>query len=425
MTAPVAVPGGQSRMARRIGMLLAVAVFINYVDRGNLATAAPVVQHEFHLSASQLGILLSSFYWTYAISQIPAGWLAERFRVERVVAVGFAIWSVATLLTGFAGGFATLLALRLMLGLGESVAFPCSSKMLATHVDIDRRGRANGAVSMGLAAGPAFGTFVGGMILARFGWRPLFVSLGALSLLWLWPWITGPVRNLSLACAPDPIQSPSYAEIIRRRGAVGAALGHFCCNYGFYIVINWLPLYLVQERGFSIAQMSVLGGAIYLMQAGGAFAGGWALDRWIRAGATPNRAYKTTIIGSQTATAICLVGAIWAPPLASSVFLLLAGACFGPGSTTLYAIGQTLSGPAAAGRWMAFQNGVGNLAGILSPAITGFLVDRTGHFYSAFALAITVMGIGVASWIAVVPRIAPLDWTTQRRIPPNGIPEAA
>jgi MFS family permease len=425
MTASFVGPDGQSRMARRIGMLLAVAVFINYVDRGNLATASPLVQRQFHLSASQLGILLSSFYWTYAISQIPAGWLAERFRVERVVAVGFAIWSVATLLTGLAGGFMTLLALRLMLGLGESVAFPCSSKMLATHVGIDKRGRANGAISMGLAAGPAFGTFVGGMILVRFGWRPLFISLGALSLLWLWPWITGPVRNLSRTLAPDPVQSPSYGEIIRRRASLGAALGHFCCNYGFYIVINWLPLYLVQERGFSIAQMSVLGGTIYLMQAGGAFAGGWALDRWIRAGATPDRAYKTMICASQTTTAMCLVGAIWAPPVASSVFLLLAGACFGPGSTTLYAIGQTLAGPPAAGRWMAFQNGVGNLAGILSPAITGFLVDRTGHFYSAFALAIAIMGIGVASWIAVVPRIAPLDWTSHPRGPSDEVPVAA
>jgi MFS family permease len=425
MTASVAGPGAQSQMARRMGMLLAVAVFINYVDRGNLATAAPVVQREFHLSASQIGILLSSFYWTYAISQIGAGWLAERFRVERVVAAGFAIWSVATMLTGLAGGFVTLLALRLLLGLGESVAFPCSSKMLSTHVSIDKRGRANGAIAVGLAAGPAFGTFVGGMILAHFGWRPLFVSLGALSLLWLWPWITGPVRDLSLVCTPDPVQSPSYAEIIRRRGAVGAALGHFCANYAFYVVISWLPLYLVQERGFSIARMAVLGGAVYLMQAGGAFVAGWAVDRSIRTGATPNRAYKTAMIASQTTFALCLVGAVWAPPVASSVFLLLAGAAFGPTSTTLYAVGQTLAGPAASGRWMGFQNCVGNLAGIVAPAITGFLVDRTGHFYSAFGLGIAVALIGVVSWIAVVPRIAPLDWTTRARIPTDAIPEAA
>jgi MFS family permease len=412
-------------MARRMGMLLAVAVFINYVDRGNLATAAPVVQREFHLSPSQIGILLSAFYWTYAINQLGAGWLAERFRVERVVALGFAIWSVATLLTGLAGGFVTLLALRLLLGLGESVAFPCSSKLLAVHVGIEKRGRANGAIAVGLAAGPAFGTFVGGMILAHFGWRPLFVSLGALSLLWLWPWLTGPVRDLSLVCAPDPVQGPSYVEIIRRRAAIGAALGHFCANYAFYIVISWLPLYLVQERGFSIARMAVLGGAVYLMQAGGAFAAGWGLDRWIRAGATPNRAYKTALVASQTTFALCLVGAVWAPLLASSVFLLLAGAAFGPTSATLYAVGQTLAGPAASGRWIGFQNCIGNLAGIVGPAITGVMVDRTGHFYTAFALAIAVALIGAVSWIAVVPRIAPLDWTSRPRIPDDVVPEAA
>ena len=105
--------------------------------------------------------------------------------------------------------------------------------------------------------------------------------------------------------------------------------------------------------------------------------------------------------------------------------ILLAGAAFGPTSTTLYAVGQTLAGPAASGRWMGFQNCVGNLAGIVAPAITGFLVDRTGHFYSAFGLGIAVALIGVVSWIAVVPRIAPLDWTTRPRIRADAIPEAA
>jgi MFS family permease len=425
MPATIARPDGQSRATARMAMLLAVAMFINYVDRGNLATAAPVVQREFHLPASQIGILLSAFYWTYAISQLGAGWLAERFRVERVIAVGFAIWSVATILTGLAGGFAMLLALRLLLGLGESVVFPCSSKLLSVHVGIEKRGRANGGISVGLAAGPAFGTFAGGMILAHFGWRPLFLSLGALSLLWLWPWLMGPARHLALSDAPAPVQGPSYAEIIRRRAALGAALGHFCYNYAFYFVISWLPLYLVQERGFSLAEMAELGGAVYLMQAVGAFATGWAQDRWMSTGGTPNRVYKMTMIGGQSVAAACLLGAVWAPPLASSACLLLAGLAFGSGSPTLYAVGQTLAGPAATGRWIGFQNFVGNLAGITGPAITGFLVDRTGHFYSAFALAIGVALAGVASWLAVVPRIAPLDWTPRPRVATDAVPEAA
>ena len=126
-------------------MLLGLAVLINYVDRGTLGTAAPVITNELHLSATQIGILLSAFYWVYAPAQLLTGWLAERFNTGRVIAVGFAIWSVATMLTGLAGGFAMLLALRFLLGLGESVSFPCSGKMLAQHTTVERRGSANGS----------------------------------------------------------------------------------------------------------------------------------------------------------------------------------------------------------------------------------------------------------------------------------------
>jgi MFS family permease len=404
--------------------LLAFAIFINYIDRGNLATAAPVIKNELHLSATQIGILLSAFYWTYAVSQLGAGWLAERFSVHRVIALGVAVWSIATMLTGVASGFVALLCLRLLLGLGESVAFPCSSKLLAQHVTMDRRGSANGAISVGLALGPAFGTYVGGLILARFGWRPLFLSLGALSLLWLWPWLKGTSHRMPDTHATRTDIGPSYMEIIRRREALGAGLGHFCANYVFYFVLSWLPLYLVQERGFSIARMAALGGGVYLMQAAGSFATGWAYDRWHQRGVTPNRMYKTTIVVSLLAAAACLVGVVVAGPVVSAVCLMLAGVTFGLGSPTLYAAAQTLAGPSAAGRWVGFQNFVGNLAGIVGPAITGFLVDHTGHFDTAFGLAIAVSLIGALAWSIMIPRIEPLTWARARVVPLVVVPAA-
>ncbi len=116
MTAAVAPRSRDSRAAWQLAFLLATAVFINYVDRGNLATAAPVLATELHLSATQIGVLLSSFYWTYAVSQLGAGWLAERYPVQRVIAAGFTLWCIATILTGFASTFAALLLLRLVLG---------------------------------------------------------------------------------------------------------------------------------------------------------------------------------------------------------------------------------------------------------------------------------------------------------------------
>jgi MFS family permease len=405
---PVSAEGNQS--ARRLVTLLALAIFINYVDRGNLATAVPVIKNELHLSTTQIGILLGAFFWTYMPMQLGAGWLAERFAVHRVVAVGFALWSIATMLTGLVSGFAALLFMRLLLGLGESVAFPCSSKLLAQHVKIDRRGRANGAIAVGLALGPAFGTFVGGLILARFGWRALFISLGALSLLWLWPWLTGPARNLPEAPPMSEGSGPSFLEISRRRAALGAGLGHFCANYTFYFLLSWLPLYLVRERGLSIVHMAALGGAVYLLQGVTAFVTGSTLDRWIQAGATADRAYKTAMVVSQLATAVCLLGVLIAGPVLSAAFLLVCGVTAGLMSPPLYATAQTFAGPTAAGRWMGLQNFLGNIAGVVGPPVTGFLVDRTGNFSSAFALAIAVALVGMLSWVTIVPCIAQLDW---------------
>ena len=235
-----------STNARRLSLLLAAAVFINFVDRGNLATAAPVVAKELHLSATQVGILLSSFYWTYAVSQLGAGWLAERYPVQRVIAAGFSLWCVATILSGFVSTFAALLVLRLVLGLGESVAFPCSSKMLAENVSVTRRGRSNGDIAIGLALGPAFGTYVGGLILARYDWRVLFISLGVLSLFWLIPWFAGPARTLQARPVETASSGPAFLDIIRQRAALGAGLGHFCANYIFYLcsrgcrTISWM-----------------------------------------------------------------------------------------------------------------------------------------------------------------------------------------
>jgi MFS family permease len=174
--------------ATRLVLLVSAAVFINYIDRGNLATAAPLMQDELHLSASQLGVLLSAFYYGYVLAMAPAGWLAERYGAHRMLAIGVAVWSAATFMTGFATSFAALLALRLLLGIGESAAFPCASKLLAHAVEVTHLGVANGVMSFGYLLGPAVGTLIGGLLMTSIGWRPVFIVFGCLSLAWLWPW---------------------------------------------------------------------------------------------------------------------------------------------------------------------------------------------------------------------------------------------
>src|SRR5256884_5933138 len=168
--------------------LLAAALFINYVDRGAVPTAAPLIQNELGLSASQLGVLFSAFFWSYALLQLPVGWLAERYGAHRVLAVGLAVWACATILVGLAHSFPALLAMRLLLGIGESAGFPCLSNLLATVMPVKSLGRANGIVACGYLFGPAVGAYCGGLIMAHYGWRATFWVFGGLSLLWLLPW---------------------------------------------------------------------------------------------------------------------------------------------------------------------------------------------------------------------------------------------
>ena len=134
--------------------LLVISVLINYIDRGNLSIAASMIQDELHISHSQLGILLSAFFWSYAAFQLISGWLVDRFNVNWVMAFGFLLWSTATSLTGFAHGLAGLFAVRLLLGVGESVAYPSYSKIFANHLPEHRRGFANSVIAAGVSLGP-------------------------------------------------------------------------------------------------------------------------------------------------------------------------------------------------------------------------------------------------------------------------------
>lgn len=397
--------------------LLAVAIFINYVDRGNLATAAPLIKDQLQLSSTQIGLLLSAFFWSYVPAQILAGWLAERINPYRTLALGLALWSIATAASGITSGFNTLIALRILLGLGESAAFPCSSKLLAHHLALDRLGGANGLLAAGQALGPAFGTFVGGMLIARIGWRSVFVLFGIVSLLWLVPWFAS-TRHASAHGDLQPRDlGPSFASILRHTEIWGASLGQFCAAYAFYFVISWLPLYLVKSRGLSVGQMAEIGGLIYLVYAASSYSVGWLSDQWIRIGASVNRARKTIMISGHVIIAASLIAAAIGDLTVAVISLFCAGVAFGFTSPNFFVIGQTLAGPRAAGKWVGIQNCVGNLAGIIAPIITGLVVDRTGQYYWAFIIAAAVAMIGIIGWGLMIKQVAPLDWGSVKVAP--------
>jgi MFS family permease len=401
-----------------LAALLGAALLINYVDRGTVSIAAPLLERELGLTAGQLGWLLSAFFWAYVASQPLMGWLTDRLGAARVLAAGFTLWSLATVLTGLSAGIAGLVAARLLMGVGESVTYPSALALLAQRVTDRHRARATSLLQLGGVAGPALGTFLGGLIMVSYGWRAMFVGLGLASLVWLIPWSRqlrrappdnagsdGPGRD----AAPDA--GPSFGAILGQRALWGAMAGNFCSNYAFYFVFTSLPLYLVHERGLSLLAMTHLTGGLYALDAVSVLTTGWLLDTWIRRGATANRAYKTALTLSAAGVGVCLL-ATGGAGLAGAVVLLLAtGVMDGLNSPSVCSLVQHFAGPLATGRWMGVQNAVSNLSGVVAPLVTGYLAEATGRYTAGLWVAGAVALLGVGAWLIVVPAVRPVDWS--------------
>ncbi len=394
--------------------LLVISVGINYIDRGNLSVAGVALKTELHLNATQLGWLLSAFFWTYAGFQMVAGWLIDRYNVVWVYAFGYFIWSAATLLTGVVNGFAMLFALRLLLGMSESVAYPSYSKIIAAGFPENKRGIANGLIDAGSKLGPALGVLAGGLVLNHFGWRGLFLIVGAGSMLWLLPWtaIAGKIKTgTSAHLSEGRADTAGFGEILRQRSAWGTFLGLFCGNYAWYFMLTWLPQYFIMERHYSTAKMAQFGSLPFWAVATGAVTGGFLSDRWIESGASPTLVRKTfTTTGLTLFAAIFLPSAIVKDENTALWLMIAASFCFGLFSSNHWAITQTLAGTAAAGRWTGMQNMCGNFAGIVAPVLTGKIVDVTGHFFWAFICVSGLVLLGALSYSLIIRRIEPVSW---------------
>jgi MFS family permease len=404
-------------VSARVVALLTLAAFINYVDRGNLATAGPLIRDQLGLTNTQLGLLLSAFFWSYTPGQLPAGWLAERLDARRVLAAGLAVWGVATALAGLATGFIVLLVLRVMLGIGESVMYPASFKILASEISDHQRGRANGFLGSGQLLGPAFGTLAGGLLMAWFGWRVVFGVFGCASLVWLWPWLRTARASIERPEAGDADHATT-GTLLRSRELWGSCLGNFAEAYALYLVLSWLPVYLVKTRGFSMANMAQLGAGVYALSAAASVLTGWISDRWLAAGASSTRVRKTLLVAGNAALAVSLLGCAWAGPVASLLGMAGCGLCLGVLLPVIWASAQTLAGPPAAARWFGVQNFCTNFAGISAPVITGMVVDRTGSFELGFLIAAGFAAVGMFSFGVIVRRIEPIDWRAAASVGP-------
>lgn len=414
-TAPEPSTVAPSRAPVGLVALLSVALLVNYADRGSLSVAAPLLREELGLSASEIGWVLGLFYWAYAPLQPVMGWCADRFGPARVLAAGFVLWSLATALTGVVGGLAALIVLRLAMGAGEATFYPSALSLLSRNVAAPQRARATATMQFGALIGPAAGALLGGWLMLQYGWRAMFLVMGGASLIWLVFWRRWMRREREAASTARPGDDPPYALILRQRALWGGMIGTFCSNYAFYFVFSWLPLYLVNERGLSLAEMAPMTAAFYVADGASVLATGWLLDRWVRRGASLNRAYKTALALSSAGVGLCLIASSQVTGVAAAAaILLLTGVMDGLNSPANPSVTQTFAGPRATGRWMGLQNAVGNVAGMTAPVVTGYLVLANGNYTAALILSGCVALFGLVAWLVIVPEVRPIDWGAAR-----------
>ena len=388
-----------------IAGLLFASGLINYLDRSIVAVALPLIAQDLHLGPAAKGVLLSAFFWSYAIMQVPMGWIADRCDLRWMYAGFFAAWSLACGFTGFAAALGTLIVLRIVLGIGESIYVPGGMKIVSMLFEHRERGLASGIMNCGTRAGLAVGAPVIAWLVLRARWKKAFFVIGFSSLVWLVPWLlTFPARDRLPAARARGKPGSAIGRFDRNLLALCAA--HICYSYYWYLLVTWLPDYLVESRHMPIQKAAGFAVVPYLTYTIAEPLGGWLADLLIRRGWRELRARKTVIAAAFLTGLLLLV----AGRVANDVFavLLLGGAALvGLATGNILALLQLVAPEDEVGLWSGMQNFSGNLSGIVAPLATGLLIAWTGSHYPGFVVAVIVLLTGVPIyWWGVSDRIA-------------------
>lgn len=407
-----------------IGLLLGVGVLVNYFDRINLSVAAPQLKEAFNLSSTEMGLLFSAFFWTYALLQIPTGVILDRFGVKKVGRWGAFLWGLASTITTFASGFGGIFAARAMLGVAEAPGFPASSK--ATGYWFPRKERAMATAIFDAAA--KFSNVIGVPLIAL-----AVVHLG-------WRWGFGITAMLSFAyfiafflLYRDPSQDPKlskeeYAYIVeggatpegtgagspvgllgyllRNRKVWGLTIGFAAYGYSFYLFLTWLPGYLVQTMHMSILKSASFAAIPWICATiSDLLVGGWLIDHLIAKGHDETRVRKGVLLSGMflglavfgaTTTTDPWVAITW-------ISIALSGlAAAAPVGWSLPSLIAPKGGTGTVGGIMNFAN---NMMGAAAPIVTGYIVGETQSFSNAFLVAGVVLLVGMAAFVFLLGRI--------------------
>jgi ACS family D-galactonate transporter-like MFS transporter len=394
--------------------LLFAASLINYLDRATISFALPLITTDFHLTAQSKGLLLSAFFWSYALMQIPIGLSADRFNLRWLYAGAFTVWSFAQGLTGLAGSLTTLLVFRILLGIGESIYLPGGTRIVSLLFSPKERGLPSGLFDFGTRTGLVLEGILVPWLLISFGWRRTFVTLGFTALLWLAPWLWIFPRRLQ-AVNPNAARTDLSLSIVGRsllnRNLLGICLGFFCFDYYWYVLVTWLPDYLVTVRRLSIVQAGFYASLAFFTFGIAEPIGGWIADSLIRRG-WDETATRKTIVAIAFSMGVFLIAAVHTAHTGIAIGLLIGASLVGLATGNLLAILQSCAPGEVVGVWTGAENFAGNLAGIIAPLAVGFLITSRGSYVPGFELASIILLAGVLAY-----------WLVVGDLKPQGLPE--
>jgi MFS family permease len=419
-------------------VFLFVLTTINYTDRVALSVAAKPIAVEFGLTPVELGYLFSSFLWMYIVCLIPVGLLVDRYGGKVVNAGGIALWSVATVLTGFSTGFGFMAASRVVMGMGESTSWPASNRIIREWFPAKERAFANAVFGAGSAAGPAFGAVAVTTVVGFFGWRTGFYAAGAVGFLWLmvwWAvfdkpeqvgWLTQAERNKILAERDGEVVRPatpqagsSLGRLLSLRPVWGLFLTQGCMVYGGYMLLTWLPTYLQQAKGLSLMNAGFVSAVPFGSAAVVSIILGRGGDWWLTSEGVHSGRRRSMIalmlMGPALMLAVPYLNSLW-----SIVLVLSIAASMGWTASALNfaLVTDLVRNPADIGKVTSITVLGGNSFGIMGPIVTGYVLAITGSFNATFAVAGLLALIGAACTLTLTrqpiePQFRPTEATPQ------------
>jgi ACS family glucarate transporter-like MFS transporter len=386
-------------------IMLCIMYFITYLDRVNVSTAAAGFGKEFHLSHTQVGLVFSAFAYPYLLFQVIGGWVSDRFGAKRTLLACGALWALATLLTGFAGGLMSLLAARVLLGFGEGATFPAATSAMSRWVAKERRGFAQGITHAAARIGNAVAPAAIVLVMTNYGWRQSFYICGALSLVWVivW-WFTFTehpkdhprITEEELGVLPQPKPKPAAVPFKRLfKRMLPVTIVYFCYGWTLWLFLSWIPQYFLHSYSLDLTKSALFASTVFFAGVLGDTLGGTVTDKIFERTRSLRRARSWMVSICMLCTLIVLIPLMFTHSLYISLACLAAGFFFaemtiGPMWAIPMDIATEYSGTAS-----GMMNTGSALAAIISPVLSGFLIDRFGSWELPFAGSMLLMAVGV------------------------------